>query len=196
MREPCRQTARETTRALGLGFWLVSGAMKLEDKQRLPNVGGAAPPTKRARDRRAGRVRVCRQSGHLDHQTTLALSLSLLPRASQLQPLLSQIASSDRAHFDCFPDDTRMSTSWQKRKTRLSSLIGSTEGGEDAEALVLDQLMHGQTVIGKTGALYIIESSHYLLTIEQQRPSRSTPYVSLTRTWILLVHLNMGSLAW
>lgn len=42
-----------------------------------------------------------------------------------------------------------MSLSWRKRKTRLSSLIGAN-GGEDAEAQVLDQLMHGQTVIGKT----------------------------------------------
>lgn len=45
-----------------------------------------------------------------------------------------------------------MSFPWHKRKTRLSSLIG-TDGGEDAEALVLDQFMHGQTVIGGTGTL-------------------------------------------
>ena len=43
-----------------------------------------------------------------------------------------------------------MSLSWYKRKTRLSSLI-SADGGEDAEGSLLDQLMHGQTVIGKTG---------------------------------------------
>ena len=44
-----------------------------------------------------------------------------------------------------------MSLSWYKRKTRLSSLIGTAEDGEDGEAIALDQLMHGQTVIGKTG---------------------------------------------
>ena len=49
------------------------------------------------------------------------------------------------------PDDRRMSLSWYKRKTRLSSLIGTAEDGEDGEAIALDQLMHGQTVIGKTG---------------------------------------------
>lgn len=43
-----------------------------------------------------------------------------------------------------------MSLSWHKRKTRLSSLIAA-EDGEDGEAVAMDQLMHGQTVIGKTG---------------------------------------------
>ena len=42
-----------------------------------------------------------------------------------------------------------MSLSWHKRKARLSSLIGA-EGGEDGEALALDQLMHGQAAICKT----------------------------------------------
>ena len=52
-----------------------------------------------------------------------------------------------------------MSLSWHKRKTRLSSLI-SAEGGEDAEGTVLDQLMHGQTVIGKTGEHELRSRSH------------------------------------
>lgn len=50
-----------------------------------------------------------------------------------------------------------MSLSWHKRKTRLKSLISGDGDGEDAEALVLDQLMHGQTVIGKTGATVFLE---------------------------------------
>ncbi|KAL1945175.1 hypothetical protein VTO73DRAFT_2795 [Trametes versicolor] len=53
-----------------------------------------------------------------------------------------------------------MSLSWRKRKTRLSTLIGAN-GGEDAEAQVLDQLMHGQTVIGKTSKTTEIDSLRF-----------------------------------
>ncbi|KAI0709685.1 kinase-like protein [Cerioporus squamosus] len=52
-----------------------------------------------------------------------------------------------------------MSLSWHKRKTRLKALIGAD--GEDAEALVLDQLMHGQTVIGKTAKTIQIDSLRF-----------------------------------
>ncbi|KAI0333924.1 kinase-like protein [Cubamyces sp. BRFM 1775] len=53
-----------------------------------------------------------------------------------------------------------MPLSWRKRKTRLSSLIGA-DGEEDAEALVLDQLMHGQMVIGKTAKTTEIDSLRF-----------------------------------
>ncbi|PIL25264.1 hypothetical protein GSI_13153 [Ganoderma sinense ZZ0214-1] len=53
-----------------------------------------------------------------------------------------------------------MSLSWYKRKTRLSSLI-SADGGEDAEGSLLDQLMHGQTVIGKTAKTIQIDSLRF-----------------------------------
>ncbi|TBU46771.1 kinase-like protein [Dichomitus squalens] len=52
-----------------------------------------------------------------------------------------------------------MSLSWQKRKTRLSSLISAD--GEDAEGTVLDQLMHGQTVIGKTAKTIQIDTLRF-----------------------------------
>lgn len=42
-----------------------------------------------------------------------------------------------------------MSQTWKNRKTRLSSLLNS-DGDEDAEALALDRILHGQSVIGKT----------------------------------------------
>ncbi|KZT71994.1 kinase-like protein [Daedalea quercina L-15889] len=42
-----------------------------------------------------------------------------------------------------------MSPSWQKRKSRLAELLGS-DGDEDAEALAMDRILHGQSVIGKT----------------------------------------------
>ncbi|KAM5544257.1 hypothetical protein V8D89_001917 [Ganoderma adspersum] len=53
-----------------------------------------------------------------------------------------------------------MSLSWYKRKTRLSSLI-SADGGEDVEGSMLDQLMHGQTVIGKTAKTIQIDSLRF-----------------------------------
>lgn len=43
-----------------------------------------------------------------------------------------------------------MSLLWHQRKSRLTSLL-KNQGDEDAEGVALDRLMHGQTVIGKTG---------------------------------------------
>lgn len=42
-----------------------------------------------------------------------------------------------------------MSISWSKRKARLIKLLDSGED-EDAVALALDRILHGQSVIGKT----------------------------------------------
>lgn len=44
-----------------------------------------------------------------------------------------------------------MSLSWSQRKARLASLLKSGQGDEDAEGLALDRILHGQSVIGKTG---------------------------------------------
>lgn len=79
------------------------------------------------------------------HHTSPTRQPNLIPVSTSLRP--SVVGNTGRAHI---PDDNQMSISWHKRKTRLSSAIGA-DGGEDAEALVLDQLMHGQSVIGKTG---------------------------------------------
>jgi hypothetical protein len=38
---------------------------------------------------------------------------------------------------------------WTQRKTRLGSLL-NTQGDEDADALMIDRLLHGQSVIGVT----------------------------------------------
>ena len=43
-----------------------------------------------------------------------------------------------------------MSPPWKKRKSRLAELLNAN-GDEDAEALALDRILHGQSVIGKTG---------------------------------------------
>lgn len=44
-----------------------------------------------------------------------------------------------------------MSPSWAKRKSRLAALLQCESGDEDAEGLALDRILHGQSVIGKTG---------------------------------------------
>ena len=44
-----------------------------------------------------------------------------------------------------------MSTAaWRTRKTRLNELLG-TEDDEDSRGIALDRILHGQSVIGKTG---------------------------------------------
>lgn len=43
--------------------------------------------------------------------------------------------------------------SWRTRKSRLATLLNS-QGDEDVDALALDRLLHGQSVIGKTGELF------------------------------------------
>lgn len=43
-----------------------------------------------------------------------------------------------------------MSLSWHQRRARLASLLKS-HGDEEAHGIALDRLMHGQSVIGKTG---------------------------------------------
>lgn len=48
-----------------------------------------------------------------------------------------------------------MSVSWRKRKIRLDDLL-KEDGGEDAKGLALDRILHGQSVIGKTGKLNYI----------------------------------------
>lgn len=45
-----------------------------------------------------------------------------------------------------------MSGPWRKRKTRLDGLLNE-QGDEDAKSLALDRILHGQSVIGKTGVL-------------------------------------------
>jgi hypothetical protein len=42
-----------------------------------------------------------------------------------------------------------MSLSWFKRKARLDTLLQS-QGDDDEDALSLDRLLHGQSVIGQT----------------------------------------------
>jgi len=43
-----------------------------------------------------------------------------------------------------------MFTSWLKRKARLGTLLQS-DGDEDQDGLALDRILHGQSVIAKTG---------------------------------------------
>ncbi len=43
-----------------------------------------------------------------------------------------------------------MSTSWGKRKSCLNTLLDQGDVNEDLQALALDRVLHGQTVIGKT----------------------------------------------
>lgn len=47
-----------------------------------------------------------------------------------------------------------MPLTWHTRKSRLGSLLNNG-GDEEEEALALDRLLHGQSVIGKTCELHI-----------------------------------------
>ncbi|KAF5370904.1 hypothetical protein D9615_009807 [Tricholomella constricta] len=53
-----------------------------------------------------------------------------------------------------------MSLSWVQRKTRLAELL-KNQGGEDAEGLALDQILHGQSVIGKTSKTTEIDTIRF-----------------------------------
>jgi hypothetical protein len=44
-----------------------------------------------------------------------------------------------------------MPLTWTQRKARLDCLLDS-QGDEDADALSIDRILHGQSVIGKTCA--------------------------------------------
>ena len=102
---------------------------------------------RRSRDRRVQRVSLATRGPPLDSRNSF-----LEPQLHRITLLASVFYpvyfSNELASFH--PHGHRMSLSWHKRKTRLSSLIAA-EDGEDGEAVAMDQLMHGQTVIGKTG---------------------------------------------
>jgi hypothetical protein len=51
-----------------------------------------------------------------------------------------------------------MFTSWLKRTARLGTLLQSN-GDEDQDALALDRILHGQSVIAKTGLSAIFSFS-------------------------------------
>ncbi|GLB40896.1 putative protein tyrosine kinase [Lyophyllum shimeji] len=53
-----------------------------------------------------------------------------------------------------------MSLSWAQRKARLALLLKS-HGDEDAEALALDRILHGQSVIGKTSKTIEIDAIRF-----------------------------------
>ncbi|CCM00758.1 uncharacterized protein FIBRA_02798 [Fibroporia radiculosa] len=53
-----------------------------------------------------------------------------------------------------------MSLSWSKRKSRLAALLNIDED-EDAQALALDRILHGQNVIGKTSKTTQIDSLRF-----------------------------------
>jgi hypothetical protein len=57
-----------------------------------------------------------------------------------------------------------MFTSWLKRKARLGILLQSN-GDEDQDGLALDRILHGQSVIAKTGLSAILFSSASRLTV-------------------------------
>ncbi|KAG5352641.1 hypothetical protein C0989_001366 [Termitomyces sp. Mn162] len=54
-----------------------------------------------------------------------------------------------------------MSLSWSQRKLRLASLLKCGQGDEDAEGLVLDRMLHGQSVIGKTAKTSEIDAIRF-----------------------------------
>ncbi|KAF7969326.1 hypothetical protein HWV62_27709 [Athelia sp. TMB] len=53
-----------------------------------------------------------------------------------------------------------MSLSWHTRKSRLGNLLDS-QGNEDDDALALDRLLHGQSVIGKTAKTTEIDTLRF-----------------------------------
>lgn len=60
-----------------------------------------------------------------------------------------------------------MSGPWRKRKIRLNGLL-CEDGDEDAKSLALDRILHGQSVIGKTG-VYIFD---YFSIFAHDKPSQ------------------------
>lgn len=57
-----------------------------------------------------------------------------------------------------------MSSRWLKRRTRLRELLTISVQDEDEEALAIDRVLHGQSVIGKTGICFQ-QSQYYRLLI-------------------------------
>jgi len=62
-----------------------------------------------------------------------------------------------------------MFTSWLKRKARLGTLLQSN-GDEDQDGLALDRILHGQSVIAKTGlsAIFWFSSACYLIVFNSE----------------------------
>ncbi|KAH9951165.1 kinase-like protein [Amylocystis lapponica] len=54
-----------------------------------------------------------------------------------------------------------MSASWFKRKARLDALLDVNGDEDDAEALALDRILHGQSVIGKTSKTAEIDALRF-----------------------------------
>lgn len=52
---------------------------------------------------------------------------------------------------------------WVKRKTRINLLLKHQGGDEDAASLALDQILHGQSVIGRTCLYSLIVHLEYSL---------------------------------
>ncbi|KAH7919938.1 hypothetical protein BV22DRAFT_1022106 [Leucogyrophana mollusca] len=75
-----------------------------------------------------------------------------------------------------------MSLLWSTRKTRLDALLNSN-GDEDEEGLALDRILHGQSVIGKTGAENWLKAASVVCSRSnaQREPRRSILCASLTR---------------
>lgn len=46
-----------------------------------------------------------------------------------------------------------MDFAWHSRKSRLDALLQS-QGDDDQDGVALDRLLHGQSIIGKTGNAY------------------------------------------
>lgn len=84
---------------------------------------------------------------------------------------------------------------WVKRKARLNKLLKRHDEDEDAAALALDRILHGQNVIGATCminffSLCFLDSQ----TFRQPKQIRSRICDSETRISILLEHWSMANM--
>lgn len=49
-----------------------------------------------------------------------------------------------------------MSLSWAERKDLLGSLLQTLGHDDEEEGLALDRILHGQSIVGKTGECYFV----------------------------------------
>ena len=84
---------------------------------------------------------------------------------------------------------------WVKRKARLNKLPKRHDEDEDAAALALDRILHGQNVIGATCMMVLFLCfAVRSLTVLQPKQTKSRICDSETRISTLLEHWNMANM--
>lgn len=74
-----------------------------------------------------------------------------------------------------------MPLTWHTRKSRLGSLLNNG-GDEEEEALALDRLLHGQSVIGKTCELHMCSIGGFITHWPMRHTAKTTEIDALRFT--------------